>query len=381
VKYDIGTSVPSGGLEDQVLAKKTDSDFDTEWQDAGSGNPSDTVENETTFGISPSAGTESTYSRGDHTHGTQTNPVPGHVAEEDPHPTYALDTDLSTHEAASDPHTVYALDTDLSTHISASDPHTGYQKESEKGAASGYASLDATTKIPDSQIPDSIARDSEVTAERADHETDFNHALLHSNSLDHTQGTDQGLDNGGANAVTAAQTKTAYTHSQAAHAPSNAQKNSDILESEIEAKLTGEVYSHTHAAVGGFGYTLGVQALTSGPVDAATVYFGQLPKAPTTTASISKVYIRKAGTIKIAEIYCYSGTAGSSEAWSLYIRKNNSADTLIATLSVAASERLFSNTGLNIAVIAGDYIEIKGVQPTWVTNPLTTIYGGYIYIE
>jgi hypothetical protein len=38
----------------------------------------------------------------------------------------------------------------------------------------------------------------------------------------HTQGTDQGLDTGGANAVTAAQAKAGYTHSQATHAPSNA---------------------------------------------------------------------------------------------------------------------------------------------------------------
>ena len=128
-------------------------------------------------------------------------------------------------------------------------------------------------------------------------------------------------------------------------------------------------------------YTLSVQALTSSPADGATVYFGKLPKAPTTTANISKVYIRKAGTIKIAEIYCYSGTAGTAEAWSLYIRKNNTTDYLIATLSVSASERVFSNTGLSIAVAVGDYIEIKGVQPTWATNPLTTIYGGYLYVE
>lgn len=44
----------------------------------------------------------------------------------------------------------------------------------------------------------------------------------HSNSLDHIQGTDQALDTGGANAVTAVQTKTAYTHSQATHAPTDA---------------------------------------------------------------------------------------------------------------------------------------------------------------
>lgn len=132
---------------------------------------------------------------------------------------------------------------------------------------------------------------------------------------------------------------------------------------------------------GGLGYAINVQALTSSPADGATVYFGTLPKAPVSAAGTSKVYIRKAGTIKIAEIYCYSGTAGSNESWSLYIRKNNSADTLIATLSLSASERVFSNAALSIAVAAGDYIEIKGVQPTWGTNPLTTIYGGYIYIE
>ena len=40
---------------------------------------------------------------------------------------------------------------------------------------------------------------------------------------------------------------TAYTHSQATHAPSNAQKNSDITKAEIEAKLTGNITTHTHS--------------------------------------------------------------------------------------------------------------------------------------
>ena len=40
---------------------------------------------------------------------------------------------------------------------------------------------------------------------------------------------------------------TAYTHSQSAHAPSNAQKNSDITKAEIEAKLTGNITTHTHS--------------------------------------------------------------------------------------------------------------------------------------
>lgn len=130
-----------------------------------------------------------------------------------------------------------------------------------------------------------------------------------------------------------------------------------------------------------FGYTLAVQALTSSPTDAQTIYFGNRPIAPSTTAGTNKIYIRKAGKLKIAEIYCYSGTAGTSEAWSIYVRVNNATDYLIQTVSAAANERIFSNTGLSIALSVGDYIEIKAVNPTWVTNPLTTIFGGYVYIE
>jgi hypothetical protein len=39
-------------------------------------------------------------------------------------------------------------------------------------------------------------------------------------------------------------------HVASSHAPSNAQKNSDITKAEIEAKLIGEISSHTHAAGG-----------------------------------------------------------------------------------------------------------------------------------
>lgn len=129
------------------------------------------------------------------------------------------------------------------------------------------------------------------------------------------------------------------------------------------------------------GFTLSVQALSSAPTDGQTIYFGQLPKAPVTTANISKVYIPKSGTIKLARIYSYSGTAGTAESWSLYIRLNNLTDTLIQTLTLNTNERTWFNGSLSIAVVAGDYIEIKGIQPTWATNPNTTIYGGYIYIE
>ena len=62
-----------------------------------------------------------------------------------------------------------------------------------------------------------------------------------------SHGTHLTLGTGSGNAYYGDKGNTAYTHSQAAHAPSNAQKNSDITKAEIEAKLTGTVTSHNHS--------------------------------------------------------------------------------------------------------------------------------------
>jgi|WetSurMetagenome_2_1015567.scaffolds.fasta_scaffold00157_41 hypothetical protein len=129
------------------------------------------------------------------------------------------------------------------------------------------------------------------------------------------------------------------------------------------------------------GYTINVQALTSSPADTTPFYFGTKPAAITTTAGQNKIYIRKAGTLKIAEIYTYSGTAGTAEAVSMYVRVNNTTDYLISTLSVSVNERIFTNLSLSIPLAVGDYFEIKGIPPIWATNPLTFIAGGYVYIE
>lgn len=62
---------------------------------------------------------------------------------------------------------------------------------------------------------------------------------------EHTQGTDQGLDTGGANAVTAAQAKAGYTHSQTAHAPSDAVSLATVkADSDISDAISEK---HTHA--------------------------------------------------------------------------------------------------------------------------------------
>jgi hypothetical protein len=61
-------------------------------------------------------------------------------------------------------------------------------------------------------------------------------ALASSLSLGTTSSTAHRGDHGAA----------AYNHSISAHAPSDAQKNSDITKAEIEAKLTGTITTHEH---------------------------------------------------------------------------------------------------------------------------------------
>lgn len=129
------------------------------------------------------------------------------------------------------------------------------------------------------------------------------------------------------------------------------------------------------------GYTLNVCSLNINPLDATTYYFGQIPKAPVTATGQNRVLIRLAASIRIVNIYCFASTAGTNENISLYIRKNNTADTLIQTVGTAASERVFFNSALNIPFAAGDSFEVKMICPTWATNPATMNFGGYVYLE
>lgn len=56
-------------------------------------------------------------------------------------------------------------------------------------------------------------------------------------------------------------------------------------------------------------------------------------------------------------------------------------DTLIESKEVSAQTVLFSNTGLSIAVSAGDYLLFKAVCPAFSTNPANVKISGDVYIE
>lgn len=82
----------------------------------------------------------------------------GAIQDGDLPATIARDSEITSAVSAHDADTtaVHGIaDTALlltTSHEAAADPHSGYQKESEKAAAGGYASLDASSKVPVAQI-------------------------------------------------------------------------------------------------------------------------------------------------------------------------------------------------------------------------------------
>lgn len=147
-------------------------------------------------------------------------------------------------------------------------------------------------------------------------------------------------------------------------------------------KHDGTSWAEFGATGAGIGYALSLTAAGLATLtDGATYYFGNTSAlAPQTVQVLCLVYIPKAGTIKSAYIRGYAVTPGSTENVSVYIRKMG-ADTLVSAQPMDQNENVWYNTGLNIAVSAGDYFEIKVVCPTWATNPATARFSGVVYVE
>lgn len=130
------------------------------------------------------------------------------------------------------------------------------------------------------------------------------------------------------------------------------------------------------------GYALQAAGATFAPADATTYYFGSLASVvPTTTSAIERLYIPRSGVIKAAYVF-FNQSAGTSETSTISVRVNDTTDTTIsAAVTNDASATNSQNAALNIAVAAGNYVEIKWVCPTWVTNPTNVRPTVILYIE
>jgi hypothetical protein len=108
------------------------------------------------------------------------------------------------------------------------------------------------------------------------------------------------------------------------------------------------------------------------PVADSTTYFLLHGRQWTTSGAIpqSKFFIPSSGTITAVYGKCFIGTLATNESVTIDLRLNNTTDTNItSSYTMDASGNSFSNTGLSIAVVAGDYVGIKITTPAFATNP------------
>lgn len=122
------------------------------------------------------------------------------------------------------------------------------------------------------------------------------------------------------------------------------------------------------------GYLITLQTAGGSLADATTYYLETGEAVTDETASGSartRFYIPVSGTITT----CYGNatsslTEASAGNCTVAIRLNNTTSTNVTTtLSMTNPDNPFNNTGLSIAVTAGDFIEFLLTTPTWATNP------------
>ena len=156
---------------------------------------------------------------------------------------------------------------------------------------------------------------------------------------------------------------TAYTHATSAHAPTNAQKNSDITKAEIEAKLIGVITTHTHKYAGSSsaGGVATEAAKTSGSLTIQT----NGTNAGTFNGSSNK-------TIDITPSNI--GAATTNHTHSGYASASHSHGLTESTLSVEV-ENTSLNAGWSMLVNGNDYsgfllksIRTGASAPNWLTG-------------
>lgn len=161
--------------------------------------------------------------------------------------------------------------------------------------------------------------------------------------------------------------------------------------------FTSKIVMVLLALVVGLGAGLGVIATSSSPVGAVPISASYVITTPNnslapqanltfyggsgTFTSVSsyadsrRIYFPQAGTLETVYIAALqTGTKGSSEQASVYIRINNTTDYLITNTAAMDAPingyNVWSTDTLTLPIVAGDYFEIKIVMPpTFVTRP------------
>lgn len=131
------------------------------------------------------------------------------------------------------------------------------------------------------------------------------------------------------------------------------------------------------------GYTVYANCAVSSPADSTTYYFGPHWARPlATTAANHKIRFPRAGKItRITIETLVVTTVATTENITASFRLNDTTDTTITSvMQLDQSSETFTNSGLSIAVAAGDYGCIKLAMPAFATNPVDVCVNVQIWV-
>lgn len=148
---------------------------------------------------------------------------------------------------------------------------------------------------------------------------------------------------------------------------------------KVNAGETGLEFGTPSAAAND--YTIPVMSGIHNPGDATAYFFGATTNLPSGAGAGRSVAVVNAGTITGATITAVCATTSTNENWTLSIRLNNSTNTTINTVGTTGATKTWTATGLSIAVVSGDLLEITTTTPTWATNPTGCGYSGYLIVR
>lgn len=129
--------------------------------------------------------------------------------------------------------------------------------------------------------------------------------------------------------------------------------------------------SSTPASTGVFKGYVGTSA--ANPVDSTTYYFAPTRTFIQHTTNDSRIRFYVPFAVTITKVYAnfnVSGTLGSNENCTFFIRVNDTTNTNITTtLQLTSVDNIVNNTSLSLSLTAGDYISFGFTGPAWGTNP------------
>lgn len=173
---------------------------------------------------------------------------------------------------------------------------------------------------------------------------------------------------------------------------------SDFLHQDVKAnadagtticrdEATGKYYLSVDGVVtelSNKGYVLPFLSSSATPADSTTIYIGGIPvgTGSITTQGVNKIIVPKTGTLVRADMtIVVGGTLGSSEYSTAEVLVNglDNGD-ISAMIQTNAAVQSYS-AAFAVAVVAGDYMEIKWTTPEWATNPTIVLTTGSLYIQ